>query len=315
MDSRQLRYFAAVHEEGSLSHAARRLRVAASAVSLSLANLEDELGAPLFIRKPRGMQPTAAGERLYGHASAILRAMEAAEQDMRHEGREIAGDLTVGMAHSAVKAIGVALMRRVMEDHPRLRLSISESLSGSTLLHLMASEVDLAMVYNPPADPSLRLTPVLEEKMVCVGRPEIIGADPGPISFDELLELPVILLRQGVSARALMDDEALLKRLEARARVQINSVNAISGALQAGLGCAIATRLFMRDQIDSGALHARAIIGPELSRTLYICERADRPATFALQAMRAILIALTLDAIQGGVWDAAAHPAALAMTA
>lgn len=57
-----------------------------------------------------------------------------------------------------------------------MRLSLSESLSGSTLLHLMASEVDLALVYNPPADPRLKTQPVLEEQMVLVGTREIIGA-------------------------------------------------------------------------------------------------------------------------------------------
>ncbi len=64
MDSRQLRYFAAIYDHGTLSSAAEHLRVAISALSHHLANLERELSAPLFVRKPRGMQPTAAGERL-----------------------------------------------------------------------------------------------------------------------------------------------------------------------------------------------------------------------------------------------------------
>jgi LysR family nitrogen assimilation transcriptional regulator len=78
MDSRQLRYFAAIHEEGSLARAAERQHVAISALSRHLGNLESELGTLLFVREPRGMRPTAAGLRLYEHARNILRAMTAA---------------------------------------------------------------------------------------------------------------------------------------------------------------------------------------------------------------------------------------------
>ena len=216
MDSRQLRYFAAIHEEGSLARAAERQHVAISALSRHLGNLESELGTLLFVREPRGMRPTAAGLRLYEHARNILRAMTAAEHDLRDEGREVAGSVAVGMAYSAVKAIGVALMQSVLADYPKVRLSLTESLSGSTLIHLMASEVDLALVYNPPHDPRLRTRAILQEDMVLLGRPDIIGGT-GPIQFDEVLELPLIILRQGLSARALLDNATLRKRRRTRA--------------------------------------------------------------------------------------------------
>ena len=304
MDSRQLRYFVAIYEHGTLSGAAAHTRIATSALSHHLANIEAELGSALFARKPRGMQPTAAGERLYVHAKAILRAMSAAERDIREASGEISGEVSVGMAYSAVKAVGVALARTVLANYPRLRLSMSESLSGSTLMHLMSSEVDLALVYNPPADPRLKTQPVLEERMVCVGRREIIGATDEPIRIAELMELPIILLRQGVSARAIMDDVGLLKKIETKAILQMNSVHAIGGSLIAGLGCVIGTKLFMQEHLESGALHFRPIVEPELSRTLYICEMAERPATFALEAVRTLTLELVADAVRAGKWEA-----------
>lgn len=303
MDSRQLRYFTAIHEEGSLARAAEREHVAISALSRHLANLEAELGTQLCIREHRGMRPTAAGLRLYEHARNILRAMSAAETDLRDEGREVAGDVAIGMAYSAVKAIGVTLMQRVLADYPLVRLSLSESLSGSTLLHLLASEVDLALVYNPPPDPRLRTQAVLQEEMVLLGRPDIVGG-AGPISFDEMLELPLIILRQGLSARALLDDASMRKRLEERARLQMNSVSATAGSLLAGIGCAIGTQLFMQEHLAEGSLVARPIVAPELVRTLYICEMTDRPPTFALETVRQLCINLTLDAVASGRWDA-----------
>lgn len=304
MDIRQLRYFTAIYEHRTLSHAAGHARVAVSALSHHLGNLEAELSTRLFVRKSRGLQPTAAGERLYVHAKSILKAMSAAERDIREAVGEVSGEVSVGMAYSAVKAIGVELARTILTDYPKVRLSLTESLSGATLVRLMASEVELALIFNPPADPQLKTEPVLEERMVCVGRREIIGATDDPIAFDELLELPIILLRQGLSARAIIDDGGLLKKLEARAALQMNSVHAIGGSLVAGLGCVIGTRLFMQEQIASGALHVRPIVEPELSRTLHLCELADRPSTFALEAVRALVLDLVDEAVRAGRWEA-----------
>lgn len=307
MDSRQLRYFAAVYEAQSVSRAAETINIAASALSHHLTNLEAELATSLFVRKPRGMQPTAAGERLYEHARGILRAINAAQEDIRDESREVSGEVSVGMSYSAVKAIGVDLMKAVLTDYPKLKLSISESLSGSTLVHLMSSEVDLAVVYNPPNDPKLRNQPILEEEMLCIGKPEIIGDTDDPITFEEMLDLPLILLRQGLSARALLDDASLLKRLESRARLQLNSVQAISGCLSEGLGCIVGTNLFMREPLKAGTLHARPIIEPRLTRTLYICEQTDRPPTFAQEAVRRLIMRHIYQAISDELWEARPH--------
>ena len=72
MDIKQLTCFVSVFEHANLSHAASHLSIAQSAVSHHISNLEVQVGAPLFVRMPRGMKPTAAGQRLYGHAKAIL---------------------------------------------------------------------------------------------------------------------------------------------------------------------------------------------------------------------------------------------------
>src|SRR6201997_2377474 len=206
MDSRQLRYFIAVYEQRNLSRAADQANVAQSALSHHISNLEAEFATPLFERKPRGMEPTAAGERLYEHARIILRAMAAAEREIKEGRTSIAGEISIGMANSAVKAIGVPLMKAVLSKYPNLKMSLTESLSGATLKHLMAYEEDLALVYNPPSEKELFAEAVLEEQMFCVGRPKFIGKAKAPIKFEELTRLPLITLVHGLSSRALLDD-------------------------------------------------------------------------------------------------------------
>jgi LysR family nitrogen assimilation transcriptional regulator len=304
MDSRQLRYFIAVYEQRNLSRAADQASVAQSALSHHISNLEAEFATPLFERKPRGMEPTAAGERLYEHARIILRAMAAAEREIREGSRTVAGDISIGMANSGVKAIGVPLLRAVLSKYPALKLSLTESLSGATLMHLMASEVDLALVYNPPSEKDLVAEAVLEEQMFCVGTQRLVGKSRAPISFEDLTRLPLMTLVHGLSSRALLDDPVLLKRLEANAILHLNSITGMTGALLAGLGCAVATKLFAQEYLADGRLVAREVVGPKLTRTLYLCRLRNRPMTYAMEEMRRLILALIADRVGQGAWEA-----------
>jgi DNA-binding transcriptional LysR family regulator len=305
MDSRQLRHFVAVYGHRNLSRAVDQTGVAQSALSHHIANLEAEFATSLFERKPRGMEPTAAAERLYEHARIILRAMAAAESEVRQGGNEISGEVSIGMANSGVKAIGVALMQTVLAKYPKLKLSLTESLSGATLMHLMASEVDLALVYNPPSDRDLVAERVLEEQMFCVGTPAVIGASKTPLTFEEFARLPIILLRQGIASRALLDDPVLLKRLEANAILHLNSISGTTGALLAGLGCTVATKLFVREQLKAGRLVAREVIEPKLTRTLYLCRLRNRPSTYVMEEMARLILSLIAEQVRNGSWEAA----------
>jgi DNA-binding transcriptional LysR family regulator len=292
MDSRQLRYFIAVYEQRNLSRAADQASVAQSALSHHISNLEAEFATPLFERKPRGMEPTAAGERLYEHARIILRAMAAAEREIKQGGSVIAGDISIGMANSGVKAIGVPLMRAVLAKYPNLKLSLTESLSGATLLHLMASEVDLALVYNPPSEKDLVAEPVLEEQMFCVGTAKVIGKSKTPDYAPVWAFFPRPARRPGAAQAA-----------GGQRHPASHSISGTTGALLAGLGCAVATKLFVQEQLAAGRLIAREVVEPTLTRTLYLCRLRNRPMTYAMEEIRRLILALIADQVGRRAWE------------
>jgi DNA-binding transcriptional LysR family regulator len=74
----QLRYFVTVAEEGHLGRAARRLHLSQPPLTRQIRSLEDELGAPLFARTPRGMRLEPAGEVFLAHARRILAEVDEA---------------------------------------------------------------------------------------------------------------------------------------------------------------------------------------------------------------------------------------------
>lgn len=83
MSLAQIRYFVAVAEEGNVCRAAQRLHVAQPPVSRQIRALEDEIGAPLFARTPRGMTLLPSGRVFLDHARAILAAVDDAMHAVR----------------------------------------------------------------------------------------------------------------------------------------------------------------------------------------------------------------------------------------
>src|SRR3954447_19204692 len=94
---RQLRYFIAIADAGVLSRAAETLNIAQSALSHHVAALEADLGVKLLERRPRGVALTAAGQRLYEHARAVLASLGKAEEDIRTFNEAAAGPVSLGL--------------------------------------------------------------------------------------------------------------------------------------------------------------------------------------------------------------------------
>lgn len=305
MDTRQLRYFVAICEFRNLSHAADHCNTAASALSHHMASLEAELETKLFSRKPRGMEPTAAGLKLLAHAQQILSAFETAESEIRHGQAEISGHIAIGMPFSVIKVIGGALMRRVMEDYPRVRLLIREGLSGVTYDALRKGEVEAALIFNPPADSQTQRTPLLEEELFCIGHPDIVGDAHRPIRLEEMAELPLALLQTGALLRALIDRPAELARLEARARIRLASIAGTLCALEEGLACTLLPRVMVAAELASGQLVARAVTDPRPLRTLHLVSPLDTKPTFLRETVTALIVDLVRGAVRAGRWEGA----------
>jgi DNA-binding transcriptional LysR family regulator len=85
----QIRYFVAVAEEGHVGRAAQRLCIAQPPLSRQIRSLEDELGAPLFVRTARGMRLLPTGVAFLAHARAILSQVDAAVDAVRREGAPV----------------------------------------------------------------------------------------------------------------------------------------------------------------------------------------------------------------------------------
>jgi LysR family transcriptional regulator, nitrogen assimilation regulatory protein len=121
MELRQLRYFVAIVDHGSLSRAALVLHVAQPALTQQLRQLEEELGAQLLHRSAQGVVSTDAGKVFYDHAQAILKQVADARSAVTQSARP-SGSVTMGLPHSISGALALPLLTAAREQYPDITL-------------------------------------------------------------------------------------------------------------------------------------------------------------------------------------------------
>ena len=163
-----LRYFVMVARTASVSEAARRLHVAASAVSRQLAKLEDELGLPLFERLPRGMALNAAGERLLAHLQAGTEEAGFLVEQLRGLGglQRVRIACTEGFASGFI----AAAVQDFRAAHPDAQLQL-QVVAPDQINQLMSrGEVDVGLKYSLAPEKGVRTLLSVQAPVLAVVR-------------------------------------------------------------------------------------------------------------------------------------------------
>lgn len=152
MDWDKLRAFAAAVEAGSLTAAGDRLGLSQSALSRKIAGLEKELGASLFHRHARGLEPTGPGRILMEAVTDVSARLNAAERRIRESGEKPVGELTV-TAPAALGALWLTpRIRRFSDAYPEIDLRL---ILEDRELDLERLEADVAVRPWTPTQPDL----------------------------------------------------------------------------------------------------------------------------------------------------------------
>lgn len=264
---RQLQYFIAAAEQGTVSGAATHLSISQSSVTASIQELENDLGVTLFERHPRGLNITHKGHQFLRHATKILADVSDARRTFSDEQDRLTGQLNLGVTSLVAGYVLSDLLARYRRAYPGVEVSAIED-SGEYLEHLLiGGELDVAvMVISNLKDRMALQTEFLEISPFRLWLP--IGhrlADAEVITINDIMNEPLIML---------MVDEIeentgnLLGALGARPQVafRTRSVEAVRSLVATGAGVTLLPDLVYRpwslegDRIElrdvSGALPA-----------------------------------------------------------
>jgi DNA-binding transcriptional LysR family regulator len=206
MDLRHLRYFLAVAEELSFTRAALRLGLGQPPLSQQIQQLEQEIGARLFERLPRGVVLTAAGQRLQRDARAILAQTEQALVQARRAGRGELGTLRIGFTSSAsFHPFVTAAIRDYRAAFPDVGLELFEETTAQLLGRFRTHRLDAAFLRPAPGEAESWEEELLFEEPMMVALPAghaLAGEAALPLAA--LSEQPFVLYPRR-NGRALYD--------------------------------------------------------------------------------------------------------------
>lgn len=168
MKLQQLRQFVTLAETLNFHRAAERLNMAQPPLSISIRKLEEELGAPLFIRGQQGVQLTPEGHAALDDARQALLHAEQVQRVVRETSAGERGGLRLGFVGSATYHLLPRLLRAFRERYPMIDVTLVESRTADLLDDVETGEIDVAIVRTPIlSEASADIAP-LETDRLCV---------------------------------------------------------------------------------------------------------------------------------------------------
>jgi DNA-binding transcriptional LysR family regulator len=226
MDIRQLNYFVAVYEQGSVSAAARQCCVAQPSLSSALRQLEQELGVSLFTRLPKGVTPTEDGEKLYGHAGRLLSQLQSLKASFSQPVARV--KFRLGL----IRALGVERMSQLLRE-------FSNSLPGLELHLVEPDELCDARIITP------QLLKAGEAFQSIWHDNYLLAIPPGStlmlqenIALSDFENLPLIK-RTPCDAWNALYPELVRRGIKPDLRADIQTIEYALGLVSAGVGCAL----------------------------------------------------------------------------
>ncbi|HCH33377.1 MAG TPA: hypothetical protein DE045_10570 [Oceanospirillaceae bacterium] len=303
MNLKQLKYFLAIAETGSMSAAARALFVAQPALSLQMANLEAELDVALFIRSVKGVTLTGAGSKLIDHARTITRQVEAAKDHVSSGSFSPRGEVRLVIDGSKAYTLLAPLLQRCAVQYPSITLSVTDAMSTYAAQALMEGKVDMAVIPGAEDLLSAEVTPLYREPLHLIGKHLDQYALDDCIQFSQLQRLPLVAPSKGFNLRHHIDEAALQAQLPLNIKYQQDTGLSLRCLTHHGMAHAILPLDVMAAELRLGELQSAKIINPPISRVHSLVQLSTQAPSHAMQAVASLLSSLVADLCANGTLD------------
>lgn len=241
MEISQLKYFINVAREQSFTKAAKACHISQPSLSYQISKLEEELGEPLFVRKPKGVELNESGKLLLEGAHRLVEEQENIVSVFRIRKNLIAGDIRFGIIPTMAPYLLPPVLGDFRRDHPHVRILARESRTSHLLKEVVEGELEFAVVSDiAPAllkRYSLHLNKLFDEPL----RLAVPNAHPTcslkELTAKSLDETELILLSEG---NCLRDQTVkLCRRNERSSALECEQLPTQLSMVAAGLGVAI----------------------------------------------------------------------------
>lgn len=224
----------------SFSEAAISLFISQSAVSQSIKVLENNLGQTLFIRSTKKVALTKEGELLFKHIEPAINLISRGENQILEATAQGESQLRLGASDTICRYYLVPFLEDFHRKYPEIHIKVANGTSFQCAKMLENNEVDIIVTNSPNSSliNSMHIETILEFQDVFIANTEFFKVKDEPISLEELLHYPILMLTKLSSTSEFLHNLFLQNSLDLVPAIELNSNDLLIDLAKIGLGVA-----------------------------------------------------------------------------
>ena len=279
MEFRHLRYFLAVAEELHFARAAERLHIEQSPLSRAIRELEEELGAQLFVRTSRSTRLTLAGKLLMENAPRVLLALDQARESVKAAANGFHGRLRVALSDGISPSRLPALLARCREEDPEIEIRLFEVPLAQQLSGLRDDLYDVGFSMADEVGDGIIIEPAWEDELMVAmpARHELLAHRRVPL--DEVLQHPLVLGDPAVCEGHAKQIDRILRKQDREPLIEqyVATFDVMMTFVSAGLALGLAGAAHIASSREPGVV-GRPLAGKSPMLTTYLLRRDAEPS-------------------------------------
>ena len=254
LHSRLLKYLDEVARLGSIRKAAARLNVASSAINRQILALETEIGAPIFERMPRRLRLTATGEVLIAHVRETLKGHQRVESQIEAFKGLTRGEVTIATMNGLAAGPLPRFLCGVLDQHPRVLLRVRVLPFDQMANAVLTGEADLALTYNPPNSPGLRIVASHELAIGAVVSPKHPLTRRHPLRLADCAEFPMAVADASMTIRPAVDLAFAHSNVLLQPTIETNSIEFMKKIARSGQAITFLNGVDVAEDVAAGEI-------------------------------------------------------------
>ncbi|WP_299367439.1 hydrogen peroxide-inducible genes activator [uncultured Tateyamaria sp.] len=284
---RQLRYFAALRDEGHFGRAAERCAVSQPALSVQIKDLEGQFGFELFERGARGVRLTSMGDAFAGHAQRILQSVADLEDWATSAKSGKLERLRLGVIPTIAPYLVPKLVPALGHAFPDMDIHIRETVTPKLVEELSAGLIDAALVALPLDEPSLTELRLFSEDMVLIRHTAAL--QDGPLTADSIAHMRLLLLEEGHCFRDQTLSFCNINPRQRREGLDGSSLTTLVQMVGAGIGVTLIPDMAIPVETRSTPVQVCRFASPAPQRDIGLVWRSTNPIGNALTEIGQII--------------------------
>jgi LysR family nitrogen assimilation transcriptional regulator len=305
IEFRQLRYFVAIVDAGSLTRASALLNIAQPSLSQQMADLEATIGSKLLDRSVRGVTATASGQAVYRHAQTILHLREQTADVARGAGNEIGGRVRLGLPSSIAMVLAAPLVKNLTQAFPDILLELYESPSTYLAAQLFDERVDLSLLVDSSPSPGLEVRALMEESIYFVQSAKTTSRKAKQaVRLADLTDFPMILTTRATTLRQLIDSACSVSATKLQVRAEASSIQTLLTVVAEGSLSTLVPYSALSWHPTTSALRLWPV-SPTIARPVSLAWSRSSVMSPATECVRSAIIQVASELIHQGIWKGA----------